>query len=101
MSNDAASPADIGLAALVVVSPEMLAEFLQLPPGCYIDAATAPYDQPGVLHLRVRGAGYPTKAGWLLTHVTGNVTRRGDGRPNPVIEWSFPKIQHGGGNASD
>lgn len=90
--------ADIGLAALVVVSPEILAELLQLPTGCYIDAATAPYNQPGVLHLRVRGAGYPTKAGGLLPHVTGNIIRRRNGGPNPVIEWSFPKDEHGGSN---
>lgn len=98
MSNDAASPADIGLAALVVVTPEILAELLQLPPGCYIDAATAPYNQPGVLHLRVRGAGYPTRAGGLLGHVNGKVTKRGNEGPNPVIEWSFPKDEQGGGN---
>jgi hypothetical protein len=89
------APADIGLAALVVVRPEILAELLQLPPGCHIDAATAPYDQPGVLHLRVRGAGYQTKAGWLLPQVTGNVTRRGGEELNPVINWSFPKTENG------
>ncbi len=93
------APADIGLAALLVVSPEILAEVLQLPPGCYIDGAVAPYDKPGVLHLRVRGAGWPTKAGMLLPQVTGIIIRRvAHGGPNPVIEWSFPKTVPGGGN---
>ena len=90
------TPADIGLAALVVVSPEILADLLQLPPGCYIDGAVAPYDKPGVLHLRVRGAGWPMKAGVLLPQVTATVTRRaGLGGPNPVIDWSFPKTEKG------
>lgn len=89
----AAPMADIGRACILIVSPEMLSEFLQLPAGCEIDAAVAPYDQPGVLHLRVRGAGWPTKAGMLLPQVRGTVKHLyADGAPmRPVIEWAFPE----------
>jgi len=93
-ARDAAPLEDIGRAALLVLSPETLAELLQLPPGCHIDGANAPHDQPGVLHLRVRGAGWPTKAGWLLPQVRGTVTRyyADDGTVlRQVIDWGFPK----------
>lgn len=93
-ARDAAPLNDIGRAALLVLSPEMLAELLQLPSGCHIDGAVAPHDQPGVLHLRVRGAGWPTKAGWLLPQVRGTVTRyhADDGSVlRHVIDWGFPK----------
>ena len=93
-AHDAAPHYDIGRAALLVLSPEILAELLQLPDGCHIDHATAPHDQPGVLHLRVRGAGWPTKAGWLLPQVRGTVTRHHaeDGSVlRQTIDWGFPK----------
>mgnify|MGYP001158033549 FL=1 len=93
-AHDAAPHDDIGRAALLVLSPEILAELLQLPDGCHIDHATAPHDQPGVLHLRVRGAGWPTKAGWLLPQVRGTVTRHHaeDGSVlRQTIDWGFPK----------
>lgn len=92
-ARDAAPHDDIGRAALLVLSPDTLAELLQLPPGCHIDGAVAPHDQPGVLHLRVRGAGWPTKAGWLLPQVRGTVTRyyADDGSVlRQVIDWGFP-----------
>ena len=93
-ARDAVLHDDIGRAALLVLSPEILAELLQLPLGCHIDGAVAPHDQPGVLHLRVRGAGWPTKAGWLLPQVRGTVTRycAEDGSTlRQVIDWGFPK----------
>lgn len=93
-ARDAAPIDDIGRAALLVLSPEILAELLQLPPNCHIDGAVAPHDQPGVLHLRVRGAGWPTKAGWLLPQARGMVTRyhAEDGSVlRHVIDWGFPK----------
>jgi hypothetical protein len=93
-ARDAAPHNDIGRAALLVLSPDMLAELLQLPEGCHIDAAVAPHDQPGVLHLRVRGAGWPTRAGWLLPQVRGSVTRyvADDGSTvRLAIDWGLPK----------
>ena len=93
-ARDAAPIDDIGRAAMLVLSPETLAELLQLPLGCHIDSAVAPHDTPGVLHLRVRGAGWPTKAGWPLPQVRGTVTRyhAEDGSVlRQVIDWGFPK----------
>lgn len=86
----------IGRAALLVVSPEILGDLLQLPDGCHIDSAVVPHDQPGVLHLRVRGAGWPTKAGRLLPRVIGTVTRHSVNNGavlQNVIDWGFPQEQ--------
>lgn len=94
ITHDAAPHNDIGRAALLVLSPKILAELLQLPDGCHIDHAVAPHDQPGVLHLRVRGAGWPTKAGWVLPKARGTVTRHHaeDGSVlRHTIDWGFPK----------
>ncbi len=95
-ARDAAPHDDIGQAALLVLNQEFLAELLQLPAGCHIDGAVAPHDQPGVLHLRVRGAGWPTKAGWMLRQARGTVTRyhAEDGSVlGQVIDWGFPKTE--------
>ena len=92
-ARDAAPHDDIGRAAMLVLSHEMLTELLQLPPGCHIDGVAAPHDQPGVLHLRVRGAGWPTKAGWLLPKVRGTVTRYYADNGSvlrQVIDWGLP-----------
>ncbi len=92
-ARDAAPHDNIGLAALLVLSHEMLAELLQLPAGCHIDHAVAPHDKPGVLHLRVRGAGWPTKAGWTLPEVRSTVTRYyadNGAALRQVIDWGFP-----------
>lgn len=103
-SHNTAPHEDLGRAALLVLSPELLTELLQLPPGCHIDSAVAPHDQPGVLHLRVRGAGWPTKAGWLLPQVRGRVTRdsAADGSASrQVIIWDFPPTNAGNVIAAD
>ena len=84
----------IGRAAILVVSPEILSELLRLPQGCHIDAAESPHDKPGVLHLRVRGAGWPMKAGVQLPISRGTITRcfTDDGRElRQLIDWDFPK----------
>jgi hypothetical protein len=81
--------ADIGRAAILIATPEVLAELLHLPPGCQIDAAWTPLDQPGVLHLRVRGAGWPMKTGWRLGVSSGTISRGEDG--SRVVLWGLPE----------
>lgn len=81
-------------AAILVATPEALAELLQLPEGSHLDAVWAPHDQPGVLHLRIRGAGHPFRLGQHLVHTVGRVTRQAttDGQPGPmVIDWGLPQ----------
>ena len=62
-------------AAILLIDPEVLAQLLQLPEGSYIDSAHVPHDRPGVLELRIRGAGWPVLPGTRLTAVRGTVTR--------------------------
>lgn len=90
---DAAHARSVDLACILVVSPEALAALLQLPPGSLIDAVDVPCDQPGVLHLRLRGSGWPSTAGAVLRTVTGTVTRRlaADGSVlRDEVAWGFP-----------
>lgn len=82
-------------AAILVATPEALAELLQLPEGSHLDAVWAPHDRPGVLHLRIRGAGYPFTPGQHLVQRVGHVTRvqATDGTPGPVvIDWGLPAL---------
>lgn len=80
-------------AAILVATPEALAELLQLPEGSHLDAVWAPHDQPGVLHLRIRGAGWHHLRGQYLVRTVGTVTRQpaADGTPGPaVVDWGLP-----------
>lgn len=81
------------LAAILRVTPEALAALLQLPPGAYIDDVYALHDTPGVLELRVRGAGWPSRPGQLLERRGGMVTQHyaDDGSVTKiVIDWGLP-----------
>jgi hypothetical protein len=90
---DAAAYHDIGRAALLVVNEAILADLLQLPAGCHIDSVTAPHDQPGVLQLRVRGAGWLMKAGMVVPKAHGVVIRHyaADGAlVRQAVDWGLP-----------
>ena len=84
-------PDDIGLAAIFEVTPETMASALQLPAGAYIDAAWTPWDRPGVLLLRVRGAGWPTSLhrACPLPLVRGEIVRNDVGLI--TVKWSLPE----------
>jgi len=85
--------ADLGLAFIAVVTPEALAELLQLPAGSQVDACVSPHDQPGVLHLRIRGAGWPTRAGMFLPRTRATITdhRAENGELlRRVVDWHMP-----------
>lgn len=75
------------LGAILLITPEVLAQLLQLPEGSYIDSAHAPHDRPGMLELRIRGAGWPVLPGGRLTQVTGIVTREPKLMTNPSVDW--------------
>ncbi len=77
-------------AAILVVAPEILAELLQLPEGSYIDSALAPHDQPGVLELRICGAGWHVLPGNPITKTFGRVTMAHTMEKVPVIDWRLP-----------
>lgn len=81
------------LVAILMVAPEQLADLLQLPEGSCIDSVHAPHDRPGVLELRIRGAGWVTRAGDMIQKTTGIVTsyHAEDGSVlRHVIDWRLP-----------
>lgn len=81
-------------AAILRVSHEILAQFLQLPEGAYIDAVFAPYDAPGVIELRIRGAGWPITLGQIIPRASGIVHMTIDeDAPSKIvsIDWGLPK----------
>ena len=82
-----------GLAALARVDYAMLGRLLQLPAGAELhDARTLP-DEPGVLFMQIRGAGWPTHVGWKIGHARAICTEYRDdsGRVfKTVIDWQMP-----------
>lgn len=79
--------------AILQVSPEVLAELLQLPSGAHIDGVQAPVDRPGALELRIVGAGWPTEPGRLIPSTTAMITRMHgeDGAVKRLtIDWRLP-----------
>lgn len=73
-------------------TPEVLAAVLQLPPGAYIDHIAADPLMPGVIQLRVRGAGPEVKVGERLQERIGKIFSR-DAVPGDKIdqiEWVTP-----------
>jgi len=80
---------DIGLGAIFEATHETLTTLLQLPAGSHVDAAWTPFDRPGVLLLRVRGAGWPQKAGWQLPLVRAEIVRNDVGLVS--VKWSVPE----------
>lgn len=62
------------IAALLQIAPATLRELLQLPDGAYVDDVHAPHDKPGMIEIRIRGAGWPTMPGEMLRRTIGTVT---------------------------
>lgn len=63
------------LAAIIEITPVVLAAALQLPPGSYVDCVDSPHDRPGVLLMRLRGAGWPVKPGERIPQASAMVNR--------------------------
>ena len=81
------------LAAILLATPEALQELLQLPAGAYIDSVYAPHDRPGMLELRIRGAGWRWAVGQAILRTTPTVTQHhaDDGAVIArVVDWGFP-----------
>ena len=81
------------LAAILLATPEALQELLQLPLGAYIDSVYVPHDRPGMLELRIRGAGWACDLGQTIPRTSATVTlqRDADGRELArVVDWGLP-----------
>lgn len=81
--------------AILRLTPEALAALLQLPQGSYIDAVAAHVEMPGMLHLRVRGAGYEVRPGEVIPRAPAATVRMlSDGENRwPVIDWHLPEVR--------
>lgn len=81
--------------AMLRLTPEALAALLQLPEGSYIDAVEARADTPGMLHLRLRGAGFEVRPGELIPRAPAATVRMlSDGENRwPVIDWHLPQVE--------
>ena len=77
--------------AILRVTPEVLAELLQLPEGSYIDAVQAIHDRHGTLELRIRGAGWLVAPGEIMQRTEATITMLHTIGPSPVIDWGFPR----------
>lgn len=80
-------------AAILQMDPPALRELLQLPKGAYLDDVHVPHDRPGMLELRIRRAGWPTRPGEMLRRTIGTVTvtRDADGRElTRTVDWGLP-----------
>jgi hypothetical protein len=82
------------LAAILQIHPAYLRELLQLPDGATLDRIEVPHDRAGLLELRIRGAGWPTVPGEMLTRTTGTVTVLRDAEGREVartVDWGLPR----------
>lgn len=81
-------------AAILQIHPAELRELLQLPDGATLDRIEVPHDRAGLLEMRIRGAGWPTVPGEMLTRTRGTVTalRDADGRVVArTVDWYLPR----------
>lgn len=77
-------------AAIVELTPEFLAQILQLPPGAYIDVLRMKDDQMGVLVMRLRGSGWPVVPGCLIPHAAPTLTAEGPQPWHYKVDWHLP-----------
>ena len=92
------------LMAIFQATPEALTELLQLPAGAYIDGVQAALDRPGVLDVRIRGAGWPTRPGMVIMRTLPTVTKNfpdSGGPPRISIDWGVPQRNGKPPNGSD
>lgn len=79
-------------ACLVRFNHQVLAQLLQLPEGCHIDACGSPMDEPGTLRMRLRGIGPLVMPGFRLFEARPTVTRADVGQL--VVELESAAGQH-------
>lgn len=79
------------LMALAAIDSHMLARLLQLPDGSDITAVGCPHDRPGIVELRIEGAGFPTAPGHVIPTCNAIVTSVHTIEAGwiPRIRWPF------------
>lgn len=75
--------------AVLTVVPEVLRELLHLPPGTQLVDVRVPFKQPGVLELKIEGAGWDTPEGSVIMHApAAEITR--DELAGFIVDWKLP-----------
>lgn len=76
--------------AILEATPELLRELLHLPPGATLVSLCVPFDQPGVLQLKIEGAGWDTPEGSRIQQAPpGEAVRLDNGQLQ--VDWKLPK----------
>lgn len=71
--------------AILVASPEVITHLLQLPEGARLIGLQVPFDNPGILELKIEGRGWDTQEGSMITKAPiGKIV---DG----IIDWNIPQ----------
>jgi hypothetical protein len=75
--------------AILKVTPEAIRELLRLPADATVVGMQVPFDNPGIMEIKVEGAGWDTPEGGLIKRAEDvMVTKQDNGAIN--IDWGFP-----------
>jgi hypothetical protein len=76
--------------AILTLTPEAIREIIQIPEGSQLAGMYIPFDRPGVVHLKVEGAGWETPEGSPIQYAEGATATRDE---NGVlsIDWKLPE----------
>lgn len=71
--------------AILTASPEVIRHLLQLPEGCTLVDINVPFESPGVLELKIEGAGWLSPEGSMLVKApVGEIV-------NGKVDWKLPQ----------
>lgn len=75
--------------AIITITPEAIRELLFLPEGATLISLETPFDTPGILRLKIEGAGWDTPEGASIQYASDAVASRDE---NGVISvnWNLP-----------
>ena len=75
--------------AILILTPQALRDLLCLPNGMTFIEARSPFDTPGVMEIKVEGAGWETPEGASIQRADAAiVTKRENGTLD--IDWRVP-----------
>ena len=75
--------------AIITITPEGLRKLLNLPDNMTFVEARIPFDQPGVMEIKVEGAGWETPEGAMIAKAPPAImATKEDGTLD--IDWNVP-----------
>lgn len=72
--------------AILTLTPEAIRELLHLPDGSTLIALTIPFETPGVMKIKIEGAGWDNPEGQPIRHANAARAAKDD-NGNIVIDW--------------